>query len=287
MSNSRPKYTCILNKGWCTALLCLVLPMACTFETAAPKFTVSIEPAAMILRELVGDRGDVRVLLPHGASPHHYEPKPSDARLAEVSMATFFFDFEVDGWAAKLAGDRAVAIAGSTHPGDEASHHHNPHVWLDPIAVRELLPELCEILVRLDPDGESAYQTNAEQFGERLTQLDAELQSTFENVGGRGVVQAHASWDLFFERYKIPMIGVLESTPGAALPPQQFARLIDAVSEGAVFAVIAEPQLPRAGLETLAAGKVPIVEMDPIGDGDVMYEAFIRQNANRLAKAMQ
>jgi ABC-type Zn uptake system ZnuABC Zn-binding protein ZnuA len=241
----------------------------------------------MILRELVGDRGEVGVLLPPGASPHHYEPKPSDARLAELALATFYFDFEVDGWASKLAGDRAVAIADSTNYGAKETHHHNPHVWLDPIAVRQLLPALCENLIRLDPEGESVYRLNAAQFNDRLMQLDAELKSMFEDVGNRGVIQAHASWDLFFERYGIPVVGVLETTPGAVLPPQQFARLVDAASDGKVFALIAEPQLPRAPLEILAADTVPIVEMDPIGGGDTTYEAFIRTNAKRLVGALQ
>ncbi len=243
----------------------------------------------MILRELVGDRANIHVLLQPGASPHMYEPRPSDARFAEDSLATFYFDHTVDGWAAKLGGDKALAIAATDHSQASDHDHANPHVWLDPVAVRACIPQLLDALVKLDPDGELTYRANGKRFMDQLAQLNDEVRSMLTSIQGRSIIQAHASWDLFFERYGIRVAGTLESTPGASQPPPEFAEIFDAVSRGDVFAVIAEPQLPREPLETLAANKVPIVELDPLGGGAGMssYAALIRTNAQRLADAAQ
>lgn len=250
-------------------------------------YAVSIEPAGMILAELVGGRGECRVLLAAGASPHHYEPSPSDARFVERAVATFYFDPTVDAWAARLAGDRAVQIFDSDSNGEE-HHHENPHVWLDPIAVRDRLPKLVESLIKLDPEGEDEYRNNAQRFAETLTELDRQAATLLSGAKGRAVVQAHPSWDLFLERYGIDVAGVLETAPGVSLPPRQFAELSETVSKGEVFAIIAEPQLPREPLETLADGNAPIVELDPLGGrGDLTtYAALIRINAQRLAGAI-
>lgn len=265
----------------------VILQTACTGKSAPPMYAASIEPVGMILRELVGDRGDVYVLLPPGASPHTYEPKPSDARYAVDALAMFYVALEVDGWAAKLAGDRAISIGDAMEPAEQDSHHHNPHVWLDPLAVRDRVPAICDALVQADPDGATGYRANADRFITELTQLDATLQSLLADVKGKSVIEAHASWDLFLARYGIEIAGVVESTPGASLPPRQFAKLVDAVSEGRVIALIAEPQLPRAPLETLAEQGVPIVELDPLGGGSGMtrYADFLLANATRLADA--
>ncbi len=281
----RPICPIILNK--IAGLFCavLILQAGCAGNSAPPMYAASIEPVGMILRELVGDRGEVHVLLPPGASPHTYEPKPSDARNAVDARAMFYVALEVDGWAAKLAGEQAIAIGDDTESAAQDAHHHNPHVWLDPLAVRERVPAIRDALIQADPDGADAYGANADRFTAELTQLDETLQSLLADVKGKAVIEAHASWDLFLARYGIEIVGVIESTPGASLPPRQFAKLVDAVSEGRVVALIAEPQLPRAPLETLAKQGVPIVELDPLGGGAGMttYTELLLSNATRLA----
>jgi len=276
--------THFINKQTTFALVVLVAASACSSDQAQLRYAASIEPAGMILRELVGDRAEVRVLLPPGASPHHYEPKPSDARFAEDAFATFYFDNEVDGWAARLGDERAISISGVEHSETREHVHNNPHIWLDPIAVQRCIPELLNALIELDPEGTTIYQANADRFSESLKRLDKDIQETLKDAKDKAVIQAHPSWNLFFDRYGIRVVGVLESTPGASLPPRQFAKLVDTVSSGDVFAIIAEPQLARAPLETLAAGKVPIIELDPLGGGTDRYEELIRSSAERIAE---
>jgi zinc transport system substrate-binding protein len=267
----------------------LILASNCANQpnSGALVYAASIEPAGMILRALVHGRADVHVLLPQGASPHSYEPKPSDARAAEQAAATFYFADSVDAWAAKLGGTRAVAIAPGTGNADE-HHHDNPHVWLDPVAVRGLVPQLVDELIERDSDGAETYRANAESFTAVLDALHAELDARFSGVDG-GVIQAHASWDLFLERYGVEVIGTLEHTPGTTVAPKSFARLTDAIDRGEAAAIIAEPQLPREPLETLARGKVSIVELDPLGGGAGMdsYASFLRTNAQRLLEALR
>lgn len=287
MTFQTPESARILNKTTALVVAALLSLSACTRSEPTVQFAASIEPAAMIVRELAGDRGAVRVLLPPGASPHHFEPAPSDARFVEDALATFYIDRAVDAWAARLAGSRAVSILDLEANVDGDHEHDNPHLWLDPVAVRACVPFLRDALIEIDPEGAALYEANAARFIEQLAELHSDVESLLAEAKGLAVVQAHSSWDRFLERYGIRVAGVLERTPGAPLPPRQFAQLSDAVAAGDVFAIIAEPQMPRGPLETLADDRVPIVELDPIGGrGDMTtYEALIRMNAEHLAKA--
>jgi zinc transport system substrate-binding protein len=103
---------------------------------------VSILPQKQIVQRLAGDRAEVYSLLPPGASPATYEPKPS--QVADLSKAQLYFAIGVPferAWLPRLAQanpsmdvvplDKAVrkypmasALPLADHHGDEADHDH-------------------------------------------------------------------------------------------------------------------------------------------------------------------
>lgn len=79
-------------------------------KEAPPLYVATIPPLGMILTELAGADAEVHVLLPPKSSPHTYEPRPSDARLAERAAAFFYVAPSLDGWAAKLASPNKIEV---------------------------------------------------------------------------------------------------------------------------------------------------------------------------------
>jgi zinc transport system substrate-binding protein len=79
---------------------------------AAPalRLTATVHPVACILEEIGGERVTVHRLLPSGASPHTFEPRPADVRAAENAAALFYVDDSLDGWAAKMPAQRRIAL---------------------------------------------------------------------------------------------------------------------------------------------------------------------------------
>jgi len=155
----------------------------------APRYVASIAPLGMILSELCAGRAEVSVLLPPGASPHTYEPLPSDLRAVEHAEAFFYVDDVLDGWAADLGGNNTFAVgrlvpaelrlglvAHDHHAHAQDGHGHeaphktgdepgyadkhgeadgtfDPHFWTSPRTVQAILPVLAAELARLDPAG--------------------------------------------------------------------------------------------------------------------------------------
>lgn len=285
--------------------LSLVMPGCRIPGTAASgstfQYVATIPPMGMVLREVVGERGAVDVLLPSGASAHTFEPRPSDARRA-AGAAVFHVGRDLDAWAARLPARAHIAVLdllpeSSRRPfpgrGDEHGHEHggmDPHFWTDPLTVRALLPALAEELGRLDPEGRAVYRGNAERFASDLQSLHEELAETLRPVCGRRVALFHPSFHYLFHRYGIVASAVLEPAPGKEPTARYVKEVIATLRETEASAVFTEPQLPRRPAEVVAeATRLPLGELDPLGGGPgrTTYADLMRYNAKEIRRAVR
>lgn len=76
----------------CVILLLLLAPGPSL--AGGPRMLVSIAPTAWFVRQVAGDLGEVQVMLPPGASPHTYEPKPS--QMVAVGQAQLYLAIGVE-----------------------------------------------------------------------------------------------------------------------------------------------------------------------------------------------
>lgn len=281
-----------------------------------PIFVATVPPLGMILTELARDRADVKVLLAGGASPHTYEPRPSDARLAASAHALFYVSEGLDAWAAKLQAKQRVEvlefvpealllpgeIAAEEHAmHDHADHGHadhghhdhgefDPHVWSDPALVKAMLPKLAEALEKADPEGGATYRKNATSFAARLDALDAELAATLAPLNGRPVILFHLSLQYLLHHYGLKLAAVMEPSPGKEASPKYIRDVIETAQHFGVKVIFSEPQLPRRPAEAIAqAAGVTLAELDPYGGlpGRETYDALLRYNADTLRKALE
>jgi ABC-type Zn uptake system ZnuABC Zn-binding protein ZnuA len=267
--------------------------LAAAAPAAAEKLgaVATLTPLGFLLEELGGERVAVRVLVPPGASPHAFEPRPAD--VAAVAGAAVFVSAGpgVDEWAARLAPAEGAAplVLGSALGGFAPQ---DPHFWLDPIAVRDgALPALERALAAADPPGREHYAERRRAFAHALTALDAEIRAGFAGVARRPLVPTHAAWGAFAARYGIPLLGPVQHRAAEEPTPRTLAALADTAKSGGAVAVLVEPQLSAAAAEALAeALGVPAVVADPNGDprdpARASYAALLRFDAAAFRRAL-
>ncbi|MEE9606621.1 MAG: metal ABC transporter substrate-binding protein [Myxococcota bacterium] len=255
---------------------------------------VTVYPLELLVRELGGERVGVATLVPPGASPHAFTPAPTD--LASLSRAALFVRVGAgfDDWAARLAAvapDSLETLALLEIRGVEPLAGDDPHVWLDPILVRDtIVPELARRLARMDPAGADAYRQRARSFSKRLGALDAEIRLALPGDGG-GYIAYHNAWRHFARRYALAQVAVVQEFAGEEPTPRELARLIGAARAGHVRAILVEPQLsPRAARVVAAEFGGGTRVVDPLGDPEdrsrSSYEALMRFNAHAFAEAL-
>lgn len=268
------------------------------------QFVASIPPLAAILREVTGDRAQVTTLLPAGASPHTFQPKPSQAKLLEKALAFFLAGPNLDKeWAGRLPArrqlDMVLLLPEEFRLAVKADHQHehagpreagiDSHFWTDPLAVRAMIPELVRQLAALDPPGRELYQVNGRRFSAELIALDQELTVLFQPVKTQPFFLFHPSFQYLFKRYQLRLAGLIEPIPGREPSPKFLRELTDRIKSTGATAVFSEVELPARPAEVLAeAAGVRLFQLDPLGGtpGLNRYVELMRYNAKVLVRVM-
>lgn len=283
---------------------------------AQPHYVVTLPVLATIVDPLVEGRATTRTVLNAGDSPHTFDPRPSTVRAARQSQALFYGADLLDGWAAQMDAPRAYALLDlvpkehvhtfpdeddpgdgrdATPHGDEASERHphrtgttDPHFWLDPVAVRALVPPLADTLCTVDPRGCNTYRTNADALTDSLQVLHEEMNSTLAPVRNRAFMASQPFLHYLVRRYGLSQTAVVEQSPAQESSARRIQQLIAQARTEDVQAMVRQRQLPANAAQAVAEGAaLPVVSLDPLGgDRFDTYMALMRHNATTLHNAL-
>jgi zinc transport system substrate-binding protein len=257
----------------------------------------SILPLADFARQVGGDRVQVEVLVPAGASPHTYELLPS--QLGAVSRARLLVlnGIGLEYWAADLitaaenpalsvvtTGNSLALIADAAH-----DLSGNPHVWLSPLNAGHQVELIRDALIEADPAGEAVYQANADSYLGELAALDAEIREAVAGFASRRFIAFHSAWVYFARDYGLEQAAVVERTPGAEPSPAEIAAIIQTAKAIGARAIFAEPQFSPKAAEVIAEeSNAQVLFLNPLGlPPDYRYLDLMRSNLGEMAKALK
>lgn len=290
------------------ALFLFLLIFGCSPKEHTSEIVTTIYPFKAIIQELAGDRFSVKTILPAGADPHTYEMIPSDFQSIQNSLAFFYGAETLDGWAAKINVDNKIELLSLLpeeylidikiphyHHGEEDHNHTehlgvDPHFWTDPLVVRAMIPGLLNELIKLDPQSESMFRSNAEKFASKLVKLNENIKSETDSLKFRNVFTAHPFYSYFFERYGFNVAGSLEIAPGSQPTPKDIKKLLDLVKQENVKAIFTHKQHSDKPAKVLAQSSgINEYELDPIGgvNGRMSYEEIIIFNLQIIKEALK
>ncbi len=285
---------------WAVMMLLPSLALA----QAKPRVVATIFPLADVVRRLAAEHVDVLTLLPSGASPHTFEPSPTQMRAVADAAMIVRVGAGLDDWALKLANAASPALrqlvitAGIDLLSPSNSHYHgsngsDPHVWLDPTLMRDtIVPKLGEALQELIPAQAQAIAASTQRYREELTQLDSELRETLAALPQRHFIAFHSAWRYFAHRYGLEEVAVVEESPGKEPSAKTMARLVDVARRHKVHAVLIEPQYsPRLAQQMANEIGGDVATVDPLGSaessGRTTYLDLMRFNAKAFAEVLQ
>ena len=309
-----------------SAVSLLLLTLFSSFAAQAEvRLLTSIKPLQLIAAAVQDGVGSPEVLLPPGASPHHYALRPSDVRRVREVELLYWVGADLESFLPRvLAGRDKPSVAlqelpglhlrhfGDSHaehddhdqahdehdqaPADEHDHAHRPgaldaHLWLLPANARVIAAKMAADLAAADPANAARYQANLRTFDERLAALDLRLKRRLAGLAGKPYFVFHEAYDYFEAAYGLEHAGVLsvasEVQPGARHVAAMRARL-QQVGPTCVFS---EPPLRPRLAETLSAGlPVTLAELDAMGGTLAVdaggYERLLDNLANGLADCL-
>lgn len=252
------------------------------------KVLASIKPLQLIAAAVQDGVGAPDVLLPPGASPHHYALRPSDVRRVGDADLVYWIGPDMENFLQRPLQNRSkVTITVETLPGlklrhftadsashedaDDHDHDHQPgsldaHLWLSSFNARVIAQRMAADLGKVDAANAARYQANADAFAKRLDAVDARLKAQVAPIAGRPYFVFHEAFDYFEEAYGLKHAGVFtvaaEVQPGA----QHVAAMRARLQEVGKTCVFSEPPMRPRLAETLTAGlPVKLAELDALG----------------------
>lgn len=276
----------------------------------------SIYPVADMIRQVGGEHVHVTVVLPPGASPHTFEPKPSVLKIFSSAQIFFMIGAGLEFWAEKFIRlsdpnlttvvlSEGLPLIYSLAQHDEQEHRHgktdvsgnqtqtaNPHIWLDPVIAKLMINTITASLSEVDREHAEYYQRQRQMYIDELDRLDRHIRKTIESFGNKKYVSFHASWVYFARRYGLESVGVIEASPGRNPSPIQIKHIVERIKEHRIQSVFAEPQLNPKVAEVIAkeAG-VGMFILDPMGGPDLRgrssYIDLMYYNLSVLKEAMK
>lgn len=200
-----------------------------------------------------------------------------------------------------IAGSTPVTIVIDDHEeGHAHSHDHegetlDPHFWLDPVAVNEILPVIVEALSNADPEGTEIYQENANIFSEALQELDAAYQEAFEGASNRSFVVQHQAFGHLANRYDLEQVSVGGLMTEIEPNPQALVDVATFVRENNIPIIYYQDGENSATAETIATetgtevATLYDLESSPVENnfGDSVYIEAMYHNLDQLKKSIQ
>jgi zinc transport system substrate-binding protein len=246
---------------------------------------VSVLPLADFVEHIGKDRIEVTVMVPPGASPHSYEPRPD--QLKQVSRAKMFVkagsgvEFEL-AWMDKIGQINRDMMVLSGSEGIELIEG-DPHVWLSPLAAKTMAENICRGLVKLDPGNSKYYRANLNEYSQELEETDRYIRQELAGIRIRSFISYHPAWSYFARDYDLEQIPIERG--GKEPTAEGIREVLEKAKKSGARVVFVLPQLATKGAETVAREIGAYIEpLDPLPED---YISDMRRAAERLAQAMR
>ena len=281
-------------------------------SSAAMRVVATTTDLAALCAEVGRDLIAVESIVPAGADPEAFEPRPGDIErlrnAAVVVRVGLGYDFWLDALVNRIGNTRIMrggdayvdASAGiplleirGQSVVNEGGHAHgvaNPHYWLDPENAIIITAGIAEALVRITPEHRDRIVANRERFLAALQARHQRWSELLAPYAGTRLIAYHNSWPYFARRFRLDIVDYIEPRVGVAPSPAHLARLISDGRKANVKAILHEPWEPEDASRFVAQRLgIPIVRLAiSVGGitGTTDYLALFDYNAATLAKAL-
>lgn len=257
---------------------------------------VSILPEKTFVEAIGGDKVNVSLMVLPGASPHTYEPKPS--QMKDVAQASLYFAIGVEFeniWLEKFKnlnstmkvidlskGIKKLPIAAHHHEEEAEKKAHtqgmDPHIWTAPHNVQRIATHIYKTLSSEDPENEAYYKNNYDTFIAKIQKTDAEIKEILRRKAGTKFMVFHPSWGYFANAYVLKQLPV--ELEGKSPKPKELIELIKEAKEEKVKAIFTQPEFSDSIAKVMAKElQIEVIKVSPLA-------ADWSANLIRIAKAI-
>jgi manganese/zinc/iron transport system substrate-binding protein len=304
----------------CAALVCLAAgcdsasstsggtPPGAAYQGQGPlQIVCTTGMVADLVKNIAGDRAQVRHLMGAGVDPHLYKASPDDAAALGSADMIFYSGLHLEGKMTDLFEELAKSkpVIGVADKIDHAKlledgGLHDPHVWFDVALWNNAAAEVARALVEFDPSHTKEYYQRHFDLTAKLQALDIFCNMELKKIPAerRVLVTAHDAFRYFGKAYDIEVRGIQGVSTDSEAGVKQINELVDFLVQRKIKAVFVETSVSEQNVKSLLegcraqqhevviGGKLYSDAMGEDGTPEGTYEGMIRHNVNTIVKAL-
>jgi zinc/manganese transport system substrate-binding protein len=277
-------------------------------SSGRPDVVVTYPVLGAVVRQVVGDAGEVKVLMPNGSDPHQWSPSAKDIQTMLGADLLVDNGLGLEGGLQdpiKEARAKGVAVftvadhitVRKVRPGeglgtddpDQAPGAADPHLWMDPLTMKQWVQALVPALKSAGIDASARAATVESDLDALNTQVVAVLDGV--PTERRKLVTGHESLGYFAERYHFQLVGAVvpSLTSQGEASAGELAQLTRKIKTAGVPAIFTELGTPKATVKAIGADTgARVVELSTHAlPPDGTYRTFMLDIANKIAGALR
>lgn len=253
-------------------ILLLVLPclLSCKMEDKTQREKPLVVATTSILadgvRNLLGDKAEVKALMPAGVDPHLYKASVRDLDLLQEADIVIYHGLFLEGKMTeifeKLTYSQNLINAAEDLPNDlllrtgPEAHSVDPHIWFDVKLWSKAIAHTAEELILWKPNWEKEIRENTSIYQEKLQALDQEIQVKVDQLrsSNQALITAHDAFAYFGRSYNLEVKGLQGLSTLSEPGLRDLTGLIQFIVERNIQAVFAEQTISPKAIEAVVAG---------------------------------
>ena len=256
-------------------------------------------------KQIVGDKGNVELLLSPGIEAHSYDPTPADIIKINESDLFIYTGENMEVWAADIIESLENEVnvlnvsegielieSEDEHNHDGHNHIYDPHIWTSPVIAKQMLNNILEEIIKEDPENEAYYRENANKYLKELDELDSQFRTLSDEADIKTIYFADKfAMYYFVEEYGFSYASAYDSCSAETEPSAKLvAKMVDEVKENQVKAIYYAELSNHKAADTISketkADKLLLhschnVSKDEFNKG-VTYVSLMKQNLENL-----
>lgn len=221
---------------------------------------------ADMVKEVGKDRVSVHSIVPVGTDPHEYEPLPEDIKKASEAEIVFYNGLNLEtgnGWfdklmetAKKKENEDYFAVSKEVTPIHLTSNskQEDPHAWLDISNGILYVKQIQAVLSEKDPDNQTNYKKNTEEYIKKLEELDASAKKEFADIPDEKklLVTSEGAFKYFSKAYDLTAAYIWEINTESQGTPEQMKQIVEKVRASKVPSLFVETSVDKRSMERLS-----------------------------------
>jgi len=200
------------------------------------QIVATLFPQYDFVKQIVGDKAEVKLLINSGVETHNYEPTAKDMITILNNADMFLFTgTNLEPWTESLVKNledtdcKIIDISkgidlikveefeekyiNSEILLEEESHHeeeiYDEHIWLSPKNAIKMLDNTLEAICEIDSENQNYYKENAENYRRKIENLDFELKQIVEESTRKEIaVGGEFAYSYLIDEYNLNFVTV-------------------------------------------------------------------------------